>query len=224
MSGYAVRTHDLAVRYGRAEAFSKVTLDLASGRIHGLIGRNGTGKTTLMATLASFRAPHRGSVQIDGHDPFEDERLMAGICLIRESGDVIDDETSSTTLGIVQRSRPTFDRVYADRLMSTFSLDPRSKPSSMSRGQRSALGAVIGLASRAPLTMFDEVHLGMDAPTRQQFYDELISDFAERPRTIILASHLISEVESFLETVTILAGKTICSVTSRIDCERRGSP
>jgi len=57
--------------------------------------------------------------------------------------------------------------------------------------------------------MFDEVHLGMDAPTRQQFYDELIADFAEQPRTIILASHLISEVESFLETVTILAGKTI---------------
>lgn len=176
MSGYAVRTHDLAVRYGRTEALSKVTLDLASGRIHGLLGRNGTGKTTLMATLASFRAPHRGSVQIDGHDPFEDELLMAGICLIRESGDIFDDETASTTLDIVQRS---------------------------------ALGAVIGLASRAPLTMFDEVHLGMDAPTRQQFYDELIADFAERPRTIILASHLISEVESFLETVTILAGKTI---------------
>lgn len=209
MSGYAVQTDHLAVRYGRTEALSDVTLDLAPDRIHGLLGRNGTGKTTLMATLASFRAPHRGSVQIDGHDPFENAHLMAGICLIRESGDVIDDEAASTTLDIVQRSRPTFDRAYADRLLSAFGLDPGSKPSSMSRGQRSALGAAIGLASRAPLTMFDEVHLGMDAPTRQQFYDELIADFAEHPRTIILASHLINEVESFLETVTILAGETI---------------
>lgn len=77
MSGYAVQTHDLAVRYGRSEVLSKVTLDLAPGRIHGPLGRNGTGKTTLMATLASFRAPHRGSVQIDGHGPFEDKHIMA---------------------------------------------------------------------------------------------------------------------------------------------------
>lgn len=209
MNGYAVQADGLAVRYGRTEALSDVTIDLAPGRIHGLLGRNGTGKTTLMATLASFRAPHRGSVQIDGHNPFEDEHLMAGICLVRESGDVINDEAASTTLDIVQRSRPTFDRAYADRLLSTFGLDPGTKPSSLSRGQRSALGAAIGLASRAPLTMFDEVHLGMDAPTRQQFYDELIADFAEHPRTIIIASHLINEIESFLETVTILAGKTI---------------
>ncbi len=57
--------------------------------------------------------------------------------------------------------------------------------------------------------MFGEVHLRMDAPTRQQFYNELITDFAERPRTIVIASHLIGEVESFLETVTILDGKTV---------------
>lgn len=209
MNGYAVHTHDLAVRYGRKEALESVTLDLAPGRIHGLLGRNGTGKTTLMAALASLRAPHRGTVRIEGHDPFENEDLMAGVCLIRESGDVIADESASITLDIVQRSRPTFDPAYADRLLTAFGLDPKSKPSSLSRGQRSALGAVIGLASRAPLTMFDEVHLGMDAPTRQLFYDELIADFAEHPRTVVIASHLINEIESFLETVTILAGKTI---------------
>ncbi len=209
MNGYAVQTDDLSVRYGRKQALESVSLDLAPGRIHGLLGRNATGKSTVMSTLASLRAPHRGTVQIDGHDPFEDEQLMAGICLIRESDDVIDDEAASVTLDLVQRSRPTFDREYADRLLTTFRLDRETKPSSLSRGQQSALGAVIGLASRAPLTMFDEVHLGMDAPTRQLFYDELIADFAEHPRTIIIASHLINEIESFLETVTILAGKTI---------------
>lgn len=209
MNGYAVQTRDLSVRYGKKEVLSSVALDLAPGRIHGLLGRNGTGKTTLMATLASLRSPHHGSVQIDGHDPFESERLMAGICLIRESGDVIADESLTATLDIVQRSRPTFDRAYADRLLADFGLEPRSTPSNLSRGQESAFGAVIGLASRAPLTMFDEVHLGMDAPTRQQFYDALIADFAEHPRTIIIASHLINEIESFLETVTILAAKTV---------------
>ncbi len=94
MNGYAVQTHDLSLRYGRKEPLADVTLDLAPDRIHGLLGRNGTGKSTLMSALASVRAPHRGSIPIEGRDPFADEQLMTGICMIRESGDVIAEEPS----------------------------------------------------------------------------------------------------------------------------------
>ncbi len=223
MSGYAVKTADLSVRYGSTEALSGVDLDLGSNRIHGLLGRNGTGKTTLLSALASLRRPHAGSVLIDGADPFEDEALMEGICLIRESGDVVPDTPARATLDFVEEARPTFDRQYADRLVESFGLNPKVKPSSMSRGQRSAFGAVIGLASRAPLTMFDEVHLGMDAPVRQRFYGELIADFAEHPRTLIISSHLISEIEPLLETVTMLIGGTVLLSDDADDLRRRGA-
>src|SRR5690606_12029901 len=85
-----------------------------------------------------------------------------------------------------------------------FELDPRKKPNKLSRGKRSALGAVIGLASRAPVTMFDEAYLGMDAPSRRRFYDLLIADYVEHPRTIVVSSHLISEVEQLFENVVVL--------------------
>ncbi|MGB3828154.1 MAG: ABC transporter ATP-binding protein [Ornithinimicrobium sp.] len=222
MTGYAVTTADLSVRYGSTEALSAVNLDFAPNRIHGLLGRNGTGKTTLLSVLASLRRPHTGSVLIDGHDPFENEPLMEAVCLIRESGDVLPDRSAKATLDFVEQARPTFDRPYADRLVKRFGLNPKVKPASMSRGQRSAFGAAIGLASRARLTMFDEVHLGMDAPTRQQFYDALIADFAEHPRTVILSSHLISEVEPLLETVTILVGGTVLLSEEADDLRRHG--
>lgn len=222
MSGHAVKTADLSLRYGSTTALRGVDLDLAADRIHGLLGRNGTGKTTLLSALASLRRPHTGSVLIDGQNPFEDEALMESICLIRESGDVVPDAPARATLDFVEQARPTFDRGYADRLVELFGLNPKIKPGSMSRGQRSAFGAVIGLAARAPLTMFDEVHLGMDAPTRQRFYDELIADFAEHPRTVIVSSHLISEVEPLLETVTILAGGTVLLSAEADDLRRRG--
>lgn len=222
MSGYGITTTDLSVRYGKTTALEAVNLDLAPGRIHGLLGRNGTGKTTLLSVLASLRQPHTGSVVVDGQNPFERESLMENICLIRESGDVIGDAPATKMLDFVEMARPTFDREYADALAQSFGLDVSVKPAAMSRGQRSALGAVIGLASRAELTMFDEVHLGMDAPTRQKFYDELIADFAEHPRTIILSSHLISEIEPLVETVTILAGGTVLLSEEADDLRRRG--
>ena len=74
----------------------------------------------------------------------------------------------------------------------------------LSRGQRSILGAVIGLASRAELTLLDEVYLGMDAVARRLFYDELMADYVAHPRTIVLSSHLLDEVEDLMEDVVVL--------------------
>ena len=212
MTGYRVSTTDLDVSYGRTPALTGVTLDLAPDRIHGLLGRNGAGKTTLMSAIASLRPATGGHLAVDGAAPFEDERLMERVCLIRESGDVVPELRLSANLDWAEAARPTFDRPYAERLLDAFGLDRHTKPQALSRGQASAFGVVLGLASRAPVTMFDEVHLGMDAPSRQRFYDELLADFAARPRTIILSSHLINEIETMLETVTILhAGRVLLS-------------
>lgn len=201
---FAVSTRDLTVRYGRTTALEGVTLELASGAIHGLLGRNGSGKTTLLSTIAAFRRPASGTVLVDGEDPWENERVMRGICLVRESGDVQVDLRMREHLGYLADVRPHFDADLAGRLMDTFELDPRRRPSKLSRGKKSAFGAVVGLASRAELTMFDEVHLGMDAPSRFAFYDALLADYVEHPRTIVLSSHLIDEIQRMLERVVIL--------------------
>jgi len=195
---------DLSYAYpdGKQALFG-VSLSVARGEKIALVGANGAGKSTLVNHLNGTFCGS-GTVRIDGQDPFENQSVMENVCLIRESGDLLVDERLKTNLTFLEGARPHFDRPYAESLMEAFRLNPRKKPQALSRGQASAFGAIVGLATRAPLTMFDEVHLGMDAPSRQRFYNELLTDFAERPRTIVLSSHLISEVEHMLETVTIL--------------------
>lgn len=201
---FAVTTTDLTVRYGRTTAVDGVSLDLTAGAIHGLLGRNGSGKTTLLSTLAAFRRPAAGTVLVDGEDPWENERVARGICLVRESGDVQVDLPIRDNLAYLAAVRPHYAPDLAGTLLDTFELDPRTKPAKLSRGKKSAFGVVVGLASRAELTIFDEVHLGMDAPSRYAFYDALVADYVEHPRTIILSSHLIDEVQRLLEGVVIL--------------------
>ena len=204
MTGFSVQARDLTVRFGDTVALDGVTFELSAGGIYGLLGRNGSGKTTLLSVLAALRAPTSGEVLVDGEDPFENARVMAGTGIVRESGDVMGAERVSTNLRYFAAMRPSWDGERAAGLVDAFGIDPRKRVQALSRGQRSALGAVIGLATRAPLTVFDEVYLGMDAPSRQLFYDELLADVVTHPRTVILSSHLIGEIEHLLERVVIL--------------------
>lgn len=223
MTGLRVQTTDLSMSYGSKTVLSGISLDLEPNRIHGLLGRNAAGKTTLLSALASLRRPTAGTLQTDGQDPFENERLMESICLIRESGDVLADEKFRVNLDLLEDARPTFDRQWAHELLDAFGLAESDRPDKLSRGQQSAFGVVMGLASRAPLTIFDEVHLGMDAPARQFFYDTLLADFAEHPRTVIISSHLISEIENLLETVTVLHRGTLLLSEEADDLRARGA-
>jgi ABC-2 type transport system ATP-binding protein len=101
---------------------------------------------------------------------------------------------------------PGWDAGYAESLLADFALPPRRGVGKLSRGMRSALGIVVGLASRAPLTLFDEPYLGLDAVARQLFYDRLLADYAGSPRTVLLSTHLIDEVGDLLERVTVIDG------------------
>ncbi|WP_433797057.1 ATP-binding cassette domain-containing protein [Actinoplanes sp. CA-252034] len=200
-----ITTSALQVRYGDVTALHPLDLDLPAGRIYGLLGRNGAGKTTLLSTLAGLRKPSAGAVTVDGTPVFDNARATTRICLIRDDGGPGDGtDTVRDILAMVAILRPGFDTAYAASLMDRFALPRKRTLRALSRGQRSAFGIVVGLASRADLTMFDEAHLGMDAPSRQLFHDELLADYARHPRTVILSTHLIEEQSPLFEEVLIL--------------------
>lgn len=206
----AVRTEDLSVRFGGVPAIDRLDLRLAPGKIHGLLGRNGSGKSTLAATLAGFRRPDEGRVLIESADlgtaqePYENAVVTSRVCLIRESGDLVDAAPVKHVLGLASSLRSYWDDDLAGELLDRFEVPTGKKVIKLSRGKKSALGVVLGLASRAPLTIFDETYLGMDVPSRNLFYDALLADYAEVPRTIVLSTHLVTEVSPMLEEVVIL--------------------
>lgn len=200
----SIEVRNLQFRYHDQMALDNVTFQLQGGKIYGLLGRNGSGKTTLLSLLASFRQPSAGQVLIDGEDPFENERLMPQVCLIGDSNLIPSGSRVRDVLALGASCRPTWDAAYAERLLQRFNLRQDQKVDTLSRGLRSVVGIVVGLASRAPVTLYDEAYLGLDAPTRYAFYDELLQDYSAHPRTIILSTHLIGEIANLLEEVVMI--------------------
>lgn len=195
---------ELTLDYGDTRAIDGLSFTLDGGKIYGLLGRNGSGKTSLASVIAAFRRPTSGNVTVGGDEPFENAAVTSQICLIREAGDVFESDPVKRVLEFAADFRPHWDAELAAKLVDRFELPQKKRITSLSRGMRSALGVVLGLASRAPVTMFDEVHLGMDAPSRYAFYEELLNDYLAHPRTIVLSTHLIEEVASLFEEVLII--------------------
>lgn len=194
----------LSVVYGDLEAVRNVSFHLPAGKIYGLLGRNGAGKTSLLSVLASFREPSSGSVTVGGEQPFENAKIMKEVSFIYD----IDykDETDKVKAAIesVARHRPHFDTGYALELARKFNLPLDKQLKQLSKGMQSAFNVCIGLASRSPVTILDEVYLGMDAPSREIFYRELLEDQERHPRTFILSTHLVSEMDYLFEEVIII--------------------
>lgn len=212
MTPAAVTIRNLSHRFGPSvplfgdstHALDSVSVDIRPGTITGLIGRNGAGKTTLAGLMSGFRRIQTGSILVDGESPWENPAISERVCFMRDTGGVSEDDKIKETIRIVEALRPNFDRQYFDRLMDMFGVPFKSKPQKLSRGQRSSLAASIALASRCDLTIVDEIHLGMDAVARRLFYEALMADYIAHPRTFIVSSHLLDEIEDQLEDVIIL--------------------
>lgn len=199
-----IEVKDLTVRYGKTTAVDRVSFGLQGGKIYGLLGRNGSGKTSLLSVLASFRPQSEGEVRIGGEAPFENAAVTSQVCFIQENGHLSDGYYVKDALRLAAVCWPNWDAAYAERLLELYGLPLKKRISALSRGMKAALGVTIGLASRAPVTIFDEAYLGMDAPSRYAFYEELLKDYMEQPRTFILSTHLIEEVSNLFEEVLIL--------------------
>jgi len=200
----AAVVRDVTMRYREHTALSDVTTVIETDAITGLLGRNGAGKTTLMQLLTGHRVPTGGTVEVFGASPYENDRILRDICFIKEGQRYPEHFRVRDALAAGAMVFPRWDHDLAGSLLADFDLPARRPVRKLSRGMTSMVGIIIGLASRAPLTLFDEPYLGLDAVARQLFYDRLLADYAENPRTIVLSTHLIEEIASLLERVLLI--------------------
>lgn len=194
----------LTKTYGNFRAVDNVSFSLEENRIYGMLGRNGAGKTTIMNMITAQLFPSSGEVKVFGEAPYENDRVLERICLIKESQQYPDNFNVEDVLAMASIFYPRWDQAFAASLLDDFQLPLKCKMKKLSRGMLSAVGIILGLASRAPLTIFDEPYLGLDAVARTLFYDRLMEDYSEHPRTVLLSTHLIDEVSMLLEHVFII--------------------
>lgn len=200
-----IEVRGLGKRFDQVDALTDVSFSLSGHKICGLLGRNGAGKTTLLSILAGYERHTEGAVLVDGEPVFENATAVAKTCLVRGTGDQLSPGvTGRDLLRYASLLRPCWDAGFAATLVDRFEVPVGKQVKALSQGKRCALGVIMGLASRAPLTIFDESYLGMDAPSRYAFYDALLADVLEHPRMVIVSTHLIEEVSTLFEDVLIL--------------------
>src|SRR3954469_6898136 len=200
----AASLRDVTMRFREHVALDAVSTEIECDAITGLLGRNGAGKTTLMQLLAGHRVPTSGSVEVFGERPYENDSVLRGICFIKEGQRYPDRFRVRDALDSAALVFPRWDSDLAASLLGDFDLPAKRPIRKLSRGMNSAVGIIIGLASRAPVTLFDEPYLGLDAVARQLFYDRLLADYAHNPRTVVLSTHLIEEIADLLERVLLI--------------------
>ena len=199
----AISVAGLSRRYRGQLALDDVTLDVEGGSITGLLGRNGAGKTTFMRIVAGHEFASAGSVTVLGASPVKSDQVLRRMVFIRED-QFYPDFKVRHALRAASWFYPNWDAELAEGLLADFALPANRRIRKLSRGMRSALGIVIGLAARAEVTLFDEPYAGLDAVARQVFYDRLLADYADHPRTVLLSTHLIDEAAGLLEQVVVI--------------------
>ncbi len=199
-----VEVRRLTKSYGSVIAVNQVSFSIEAGKIYGLQGRNGAGKTTIMQIITAQLFPTSGDVKMFGEAPYENSRVLSQICFVKDSQKYPNGYRVLDVLHQAAFFFPHWDREYAFALIKDFRLPLNRRMKALSRGMLSTVGIIVGLASRAPLTIFDEPYLGLDAVARGIFYDRLLEDYTEYPRTVILSTHLIDEVSRLLEHILVI--------------------
>ena len=158
---FNVSVNNLSLTYGSYPALKDVSFILNEPKIYGLLGRNGAGKTSLLSILASFREQTGGTIAIGGEAPFENAEIMKHVSFIFNKDNKDESDNVKESLEYVGRYRSQFDAEYADYLVEKFKLPLKKPIREFSKGMQSALNVTIGLASRSPITIFDEAYLEM---------------------------------------------------------------
>jgi ABC-2 type transport system ATP-binding protein len=199
-----VEAKDLSKRYGKFVALDRVSFTLQPGRIVGLIGRNGAGKTTVLKTILGLSS-YQGSVQVLGMEPERDRNaLMSDVCFIADSAVLPRWLTVAHAIDYVAGVHPRFDRQRAEAVLATTGIRRGSRIGQLSKGMITQLHLALILAIDARLLVLDEPTLGLDLIYRRQFYDTLLNDYFDKQRTILLTTHQVEEVEHLLTDVLFI--------------------
>lgn len=201
---------ELQKRYRFNKVIDNISLHIRENTITGLIGRNGAGKTTLLKMIAGFWRNTSGEIRVFGENPFDSLTVSANTIFVDDQMVFPESLTLEEILEDSGKFYQHWDATLANRLFTYFQFNERQLHHYLSKGQRSTFNMIIGLASRSPLTIFDEPTTGMDSAVRKDFYRALLKDYILHPRTILLSSHHLQEIEGMLEHIILIdRGKLI---------------
>ncbi|HEY1042535.1 MAG TPA: ABC transporter ATP-binding protein [Telluria sp.] len=210
----AISARGLTKRYAKAVAVDDVTFEIPAGRIVGLIGPNGSGKTTTLKAALGL-IPFDGELTVLGLDPrTQRDQLMQDVCFIADVAILPRWLRVKDAVDFVEGVHPRFNREKALRYIAATKLTPDMKVKSMSKGMIVQLHLALIMAIDAKLLVLDEPTLGLDIMYRKQFYQNLLEDYFDENKTIVITTHQVEEVEHILtDLMFIRDGKIVLAAS-----------
>ena len=209
-----ISARGLRKQYGKQVAIDGISFDIAPGRIVGLIGPNGSGKTTTLKAILGLTASD-GELSVLGRDPrTQRDALMDDVCFIADVAILPGWLRVRDAIDFVAGVHPRFDRSKAERYLAHTKLAPKMRVKSMSKGMIVQLHLALVMAIDARLLVLDEPTLGLDILYRKQFYQNLLEDYFDENKTIIITTHQIEEVEHILSDLMFIRDGKIVLASS----------
>ena len=199
-----VNAQSVSKHFGSVRAVDNVSFEIEKGRILGLIGPNGAGKTTLLKAVLGL-TDCEGDLSVLGFDPFKQrKKLMQNICFIADVAVLPRWIKVSQILDYVEAIHPNFTRSRAEELLQQTKVRPGAKVKELSKGMVTQLHLSIIMAIDAKLLVLDEPTIGLDILFRKEFYANLLNDYFDQERTILITTHQVEEIENLLTDVMFI--------------------
>jgi ABC-2 type transport system ATP-binding protein len=211
-----LETKGLGKRYRKRWALSDCTLSVPAGHVTGLVGPNGAGKTTLLNLAVGLLAPTSGSVQVLGDEPASSEAHLAKVGFVAQDAPVYSGLSVADHLTFGAHMNPGWDAAAAEHRISQLGLDPDQKAGKLSGGQRAQLALTLAIAKRPEFLILDEPIASLDPLARREFLQTLMEVTAEQDLSVIMSSHLVSDLERVCDYLIVLVASRV-QVAGEVD-------
>ncbi|MGX4600500.1 ABC transporter ATP-binding protein [Faecalimicrobium sp. JNUCC 81] len=202
--GDAIKITDLSHNFKEQIVLDNISITFEENKIYGLLGKNGSGKTTLLNIITNQLLSKSGYVEILGKNLKDSVEVLDNICIVREREFYNAEMKVKNIFEMYSYFYPNYDKDLEKQLCDYFNINIKIRYQHLSRGMKSLVSNIIGLCSNAPITIFDEPTIGLDAVNREEFYNILLDNYIKNPKTIIISTHLIDEMENVLENIVLL--------------------
>ena len=204
-----IQAQGLGRRYGRRWALTDCTLDIPAGRVVGLVGPNGAGKTTLLHLAVGLLAPTSGSIRVLGGRPAANPAQLAKVGFVAQDSPTYAGLSVADHLKLGARLNPGWDAALARDRIGRLDLDPGRRAGQLSGGQRAQLALTLGIAKRPQLLILDEPVAALDPLARREFLQGLMEATAEHQLSVVLSSHLVSDLERVCDYLIVLVDSRV---------------
>ena len=199
-----IRAAGLGKRYRRRWALTDCTLDIPAGKVVGLVGPNGAGKTTLLSMAVGMLAPTTGTIEVLGGRPASGPEQLAKVGYVAQDTPTYTGLTVDEHLRFGARLNPRWDDALARERIRRLGVDPAQRAGRLSGGQRAQLALTLGIAKRPELLVLDEPVASLDPLARREFLQDLMEAVAEHEMSVVLSSHLVSDLERVCDHLVVL--------------------